>query len=287
MKKAAPQYQQSSPSQGQHTTSTSHAVLLDKASPKIARIIPFDYEGQPVRFNAEGWLHATEIAERFGKRLDHWLENAETLEYVRALDEIQHPGAGPSAISNTRKSGYLKTRRGNNGGTWLHPKLAVAFARWISPRFAVWCDMQIEALIHQGMAVQGHEHLIGLLLRPEASGWERRFPPEYYHALAKVTNTHYEGHAGGTPAVFGQITRRLVYQVIMPPTVLLELEGRCGTREKLHQWLTDGGSKVLDSQIARLTLIANTSTDLPDFEARCMQAFGLPGQLRIVYPLVG
>ncbi|TYR46618.1 KilA-N domain-containing protein, partial [Escherichia coli] len=32
-------------------------------------------------------INATDIAKRFGKRLDHWLSNAETLEYVRALDE--------------------------------------------------------------------------------------------------------------------------------------------------------------------------------------------------------
>lgn len=45
-----------------------------------ARILPFEYQGQAVNFNTEGWLHATVIAERFGKRLDHWLDNAETLE---------------------------------------------------------------------------------------------------------------------------------------------------------------------------------------------------------------
>lgn len=117
-----------------------------------ARIIPFDYQGHTVTFNADGWLHATVIAERFGKRLDHWLDNAETLEYIRALDEIQHPGSGPSTIVNTRKSGYLKSRRGNTCGTWLHPKLAVAFARWCDAKFSVWCDMQIEALIHGDQA---------------------------------------------------------------------------------------------------------------------------------------
>lgn len=111
-------------------------------------IIPHDFQGQQVRFDADGWLHATAIAERFGKRLDHWLENAETLEYMRALDEVHNPSTGPSTISNTRKSGYLRTRRGNNGGTWLHPKLAVAFARWLDAKFAVWCDMQIDALLH-------------------------------------------------------------------------------------------------------------------------------------------
>ena len=112
-----------------------------------ARIIPFDYEGHSVRFNTDGWINATEIAERFGKRLDHWLDNAETLDYVRALDELQHPDIGVSTISNTRKSGYLKARRGNTGGTWLHPKLAVVFARWCNAKFAVWCDLQIDGLL--------------------------------------------------------------------------------------------------------------------------------------------
>ena len=37
---------------------------------------------------------------------------------------------------------------GNNRGTWLHPKLAVHFARWLDPKFAVWCDEQIEALLN-------------------------------------------------------------------------------------------------------------------------------------------
>lgn len=114
----------------------------------ITTIIPLQYEGKPVAFSDDGWLHATELAERFGKHLRNWLDSAETLEYVRAMDELQNPGAGPSAISNVRNSGYLKTRRGNNGGTWLHPKLAVMFARWLDARFAVWCDMQIDDLLH-------------------------------------------------------------------------------------------------------------------------------------------
>ncbi|MGH8419950.1 MAG: KilA-N domain-containing protein [Pseudomonas sp.] len=110
-----------------------------------AKIIRMDFEGQPVAFNAEGWINATEIAERFGKRLDHWLENKDTFEYIKALDELIT--GQESAIVNTRDSGYLKTRRGNAGGTWVHPKLAVIFARWCKPRFAVWCDMRIDELI--------------------------------------------------------------------------------------------------------------------------------------------
>lgn len=128
-------------------------------------IIPRDYQGHPVRFNADGWLHATEIAERFGKRLDHWLENAETLTYIRALDEVLT--GQQTGILDTRKSGYVKTSRARadrGGGTWLHPKLAVMFARWLDAKFAVWCDMQIDTLLRgdgSHWATARHEATLG------------------------------------------------------------------------------------------------------------------------------
>ncbi len=112
-------------------------------------VIPFAYQGQPVSFTADGWLHATKIAERFGKRIDHWLDNAETLDYFRALDE--HLTGHDSEILDTRNSGYVKASRARvdrGGGTWLHPKLAVFFARWLSAKFAVWCDARIEELLY-------------------------------------------------------------------------------------------------------------------------------------------
>lgn len=30
----------------------------------------------------------------------------------------------------------------------MHPKLAIMFARWISVDFAIWCDEQIDAIVH-------------------------------------------------------------------------------------------------------------------------------------------
>lgn len=114
----------------------------------MSNVIPFNYQGEPVRFNSDGWLHASKIAERFGKRLDRWLENASTLEYIQALDEVIT--GRESKILDTRKSGYVKTSRARadrGGGTWLHPKLAMSFARWCDAKFSVWCDFRIEALL--------------------------------------------------------------------------------------------------------------------------------------------
>ncbi|KAA8560592.1 hypothetical protein FX985_00642 [Pseudomonas extremaustralis] len=104
----------------------------------MSQIIPFHYENEPVRFNSSGWINATDAAKRFGKRVDHWLANSETQQYLAALAEAL----------NTRNSGDLiYAQRGRNGGTWLHPKLAVGFARWLDVKFAVWCDMHIDALL--------------------------------------------------------------------------------------------------------------------------------------------
>jgi hypothetical protein len=109
-----------------------------------ARIIPFEYEGQAVRFNADGWLHATGIAERFGKEPAQWLRLDSTKEYIERLtDRMTKSNVGKSHIT------LVKTRRGNSAtsGTWLHPKLAVKFARWLSVDFEIWCDEQIDALV--------------------------------------------------------------------------------------------------------------------------------------------
>lgn len=104
----------------------------------MAKIINAEFDGNTMQFNNNGWFNATLAAERYGKRVDHWLANQETAEYIAAL----------SALPNTRNHGDLiKTKRGNAGGTWLHPKLAVMFARWLDVRFAIRCDKEIDALI--------------------------------------------------------------------------------------------------------------------------------------------
>lgn len=92
-----------------------------------------------VSFNSEAWFNATSVANHFGKRPNDWLNLDSTKEYIAEL----------SAFFNYQESSLLKTKAGRHGGgTWFHPKLAVAFARWLDVRFAIWCDMQIEKILH-------------------------------------------------------------------------------------------------------------------------------------------
>lgn len=107
-------------------------------------IIATDYNGMPVSFTGDAWFNATAAAKHFDKRISHWLENAETQQYIAALADalnIRNPGD------------FVRTNRGRNGGTWLHPKLAVAFARWCNAPFAVWCDLQIDHILRGGISV--------------------------------------------------------------------------------------------------------------------------------------
>jgi hypothetical protein len=103
----------------------------------MSALITREYSGITLSFQNDGWFNATQAAERFGRRVDVWAKSQATKDYIAALCEV----------SNTTEKGYLKTKRGAGGGTWLHPKLAVHFARWLDPKFSVWCDVQIDSLI--------------------------------------------------------------------------------------------------------------------------------------------
>lgn len=100
------------------------------------------YEGHPITIRNDGWFNATEAAARFGRKPAHWLELPNTKGYIAALAKALGLNVGKSDFA------LVRTQRGGKApGTWLHPKLAVAFARWLDDDFAVWCDCQIDNII--------------------------------------------------------------------------------------------------------------------------------------------
>ncbi len=103
----------------------------------MSQLVECQYLGHQITLQSDGWFNATLAAAAWDRRVDVWLKSKDTQEYIAALCEI----------TNTTEKGYLKTKRGAGGGTWLHPKLAVRFAQWLDPKFAVWCDAQIDTLV--------------------------------------------------------------------------------------------------------------------------------------------
>lgn len=245
----------------------------------MSNIIKCDFEGHLYSFNMDGWFNATEAAKRYAQEAHEWLRLPSTKSYMDALGRALGFEPGKSRINLVRTS---KVR--GQAGTWLHPKMAVAFARWLSDDFGVWCDLQIDAIIRNGIRAEGNASLLPLFLRRSAAEWELRFTPAYYHALARMTRTEYHGHSSGTPMQWANITDQWVYGCILPGDVHAELKVRRQQSEKMHQWLTKGGQDVLDRQIALVTAIAASSADYQDFKARMMSVSNRGGQLGFVYP---
>lgn len=107
--------------------------------------IVYDYKGSKISF-ANGknvMVNATEMAKTFGKRPAKWLELPSTKEFLAALTDVRK---SDFALIQTDKGGIS-----GGGGTWMHEDVALEFARWLSPAFAIWCNDRIKELLKYGM----------------------------------------------------------------------------------------------------------------------------------------
>lgn len=105
----------------------------------------FNYEGYDVAFSTGDsvMVNATEMAQKFGdkKKPNFWLKTKASKEFVTSLSEVR----------KINSSDLVKVIYGDNGGTWMHEDVALEFARWLSPDFAIWCNDRIKELMRYGM----------------------------------------------------------------------------------------------------------------------------------------
>ena len=94
----------------------------------------FEYEGKSITFdlgNGDVMVNATEMAKPFGKSVKDWTRLQSTDEYLNALKSVK----GQMCL--------IESKAGNpnvGGGTWMHEDVALEFARWLNPIFAIWCN---------------------------------------------------------------------------------------------------------------------------------------------------
>lgn len=106
----------------------------------------FNYNGSKITFNKNGvvMINATEMAKPFGKLAKDWLSNKSTKEFLASL----------SAVRRIPLTGLVIIKQGGNSdqGTWMHEDVALEFARWLSPAFAIWCNDRIKELLTTGVS---------------------------------------------------------------------------------------------------------------------------------------
>ncbi len=105
----------------------------------------FAYNGVEVTFAKKGDLlmvNATEMAKPFGKRPVDWTKTDSAKSYMNALTKVKN-----LTLTDIQRV----TKGGKEPGTWFQKSVAMEFARWLSPEFAIWCNDRIEELLHYGI----------------------------------------------------------------------------------------------------------------------------------------
>lgn len=109
--------------------------------------VTLTYEGANITFwkGDRVMVNATQMAKPFGKKPRNWLDLPGTTQFIDAL----------LAVRKSDRSELIKTINGI--GTWFHEDVALEFARWLSPAFAIWTNDQIKELLTTGVATVNND----------------------------------------------------------------------------------------------------------------------------------
>lgn len=147
----------------------------------------FSFNGAEITFQkgADVMVNATEMGRPFGKKPIEWLRLPSTGEFMNALrnskcenptltgnqgivsnqsklqkctltdNQSMNPSGG---LTNELYGGLVVTvRGGSNPGTWMHEDVALEFARWLSPAFAIWTNDRIKELLTTGVTTVSND----------------------------------------------------------------------------------------------------------------------------------
>jgi hypothetical protein len=97
------------------------------------------FKGQNIRIDPNtNFICLTDMGKAVGKFVGSWMQNQSTKEYLEVF----------ASATRTPLAELLYV---NNGSTsWAHPKIALRFAQWCSPEFAVQVDFWVDELLTTG-----------------------------------------------------------------------------------------------------------------------------------------
>lgn len=110
----------------------------------------FSFNNTKISFQREDFavmVNATEMGKFFEKTPKDWLRNESSARFISALSAVRQ-------ISTTDLVWIVQG--GTSQGTWMHEDVALEFARWLSPTFAIWCNDRIKELLKIGMTALPH-----------------------------------------------------------------------------------------------------------------------------------
>ena len=117
-----------------------------------------------LRHREDFYINATPVIKKFKSRkadIKQYLVLGQTKRYQKALEQFLTRADSPPL-----KHGLIYKKAGRYGGTWLHRKLFLNFARWLSPEFEIICDQILEQVITQADELKEGREELRKLQRP-------------------------------------------------------------------------------------------------------------------------
>jgi predicted GIY-YIG superfamily endonuclease len=112
---------------------------------------------------SDGFINATQMCKAGRREMRDW----NRLEATKKLMNELSSNVGIPTIE------LIDSTQGHNGGSWIHPDLAVQLAQWISPSFAIQVSRWIRELVYTGSvnlsSTKTDEHLKKLAQRPQVN----------------------------------------------------------------------------------------------------------------------
>ncbi len=169
---------------------------------------------------SDGYINVTQICQASGKLLADWRRLDWVEQYLQAVNRsmgipidllIQSITKGPNA----------------KRGTWAHPRIALRVAQWCSPEFAAQVDEWLEAWIRGDIGLDlNSRQIIRMLLYPTATPWEKKYPNDFYHELARLYHLNYDPKKGAPGGMYAaSLTDKLIYSRF-PQEIREELRNR-------------------------------------------------------------
>jgi len=160
------------------------------------------YENSPITFGIGDniWVNANEMARAIAKFYDvpakppkDFLKSDMILSYVNILEDRFNKRENQKENRPIEKcSNVLRVVNGGDmPGTWMHEKLALRFAQWLSAEFSLWVDDQIKELLTKGTVSIGLPKDYPSALRALADSHEARMIAE---AAAEQNKEKAEGY---------------------------------------------------------------------------------------------
>lgn len=97
-------------------------------------LVSREWNGTPIsRRITDGYVNATAMCKANGKEWFSYARTERAKDYIKALEAVPQICGTPAVQSIQGGQPELQ-------GTWIHPRVAIDLARWVSPEFAVWMD---------------------------------------------------------------------------------------------------------------------------------------------------